>query len=173
LIFGVRIVDHQDGDLLSYGTDRVDLFHRAATYPDFPEVGLCRSHSARREAGDLPVQFPTKFEMVVNRKTATALGLAIPPSILLRADEGDRVIEPLNVIRSQSQELLMLGLKHKAEAHKTHWLIKAQATLERSLQNIRSPDEWEQDFSQGQMQAPRAPRGAFDHSPLDEVERHN
>ena len=37
--------------------------------------------------GDLPVQFPTKFEMVVNRKTATALGLAVPPSILLRATE--------------------------------------------------------------------------------------
>jgi putative ABC transport system substrate-binding protein len=37
--------------------------------------------------GDLPVQFPTKFEMVVNRTTATALGLAIPPSILLRATE--------------------------------------------------------------------------------------
>jgi hypothetical protein len=37
--------------------------------------------------GDLPVQLPTKFEMVVNRKTATALGLAVPPSIMLRADE--------------------------------------------------------------------------------------
>jgi hypothetical protein len=48
---------------------------------------LCRSHSARRDAGDLPVQLLTKFEMVVNRKTATALGLAIPPSIMLRADK--------------------------------------------------------------------------------------
>jgi len=69
----------RDGGLLSYGTDRVDLWRRAATYVD---------HILRGEKpGDLPVQFPTKFEMVVNRKTATALGLAIPPSILLRADQ--------------------------------------------------------------------------------------
>jgi putative ABC transport system substrate-binding protein len=47
---------------------------------------LCRSHSARREAG-VPVQFPTKFEMVLNLKAAKALGLAVPPSILLRAGE--------------------------------------------------------------------------------------
>jgi putative ABC transport system substrate-binding protein len=67
------------GGLLSYGPDPVDLFRRAATYVDRILRGA--------KPGDLPVQFPTKFEMVVNRKTATALGLAIPPSILLRADE--------------------------------------------------------------------------------------
>jgi putative ABC transport system substrate-binding protein len=65
--------------LLSYGPDRVDIFRRAATYVDRILRGA--------KPGDLPVQFPTKFEMVVNRKTATALGLDIPPSILLRADE--------------------------------------------------------------------------------------
>ena len=68
-----------DGGLLSYGVDQVDLHRRAATYVDRILRGA--------EPGDLPVQLPTKFEMVVNRRTATALGLAIPPSILLRADE--------------------------------------------------------------------------------------
>jgi putative ABC transport system substrate-binding protein len=65
--------------LLSYGNDLVDPFRRAATYVDRILRG--------EKPGDLPVQLPTKFEMVVNRKTATALGLAVPPSILLRADE--------------------------------------------------------------------------------------
>jgi putative ABC transport system substrate-binding protein len=69
----------RDGGLLSYGADRVDLWRRSATYVDRILRG--------EKPGDLPVQFPTKFEMVVNRKTATALGLAIPPSIMLRADE--------------------------------------------------------------------------------------
>ena len=67
----------RDGCLLSYGADRD--FRRAASYVDRILRGA--------KPGDLPVQFPTKFEMIVNRKTATALGLAIPPSILLRADE--------------------------------------------------------------------------------------
>jgi putative ABC transport system substrate-binding protein len=69
----------RDGGLLSYGIDPVDISRRAATYVDRILRG--------EKPGDLPVQFPTKFEMVVNRRTATALGLAIPPSILLRADE--------------------------------------------------------------------------------------
>jgi putative ABC transport system substrate-binding protein len=69
----------RNGGLLSYGPDVVDNFLRAATYVDRILRG--------EKPGDLPVQLPTKFEMVVNRKTATALGLAIPPSILLRADE--------------------------------------------------------------------------------------
>jgi putative ABC transport system substrate-binding protein len=68
-----------EGGLLSYGVDQVDLYRRAATYVDRILRG--------EKPGDLPVQFPTKFKMVVNRKTATALGLAIPPSIMLRADE--------------------------------------------------------------------------------------
>jgi putative ABC transport system substrate-binding protein len=69
----------REGGLLSYDTDRVDTFRRVASYVDRILRGA--------KPGDLPVQFPTKFEMVVNRKTATTLGLAIPPSILLRADE--------------------------------------------------------------------------------------
>jgi putative ABC transport system substrate-binding protein len=69
----------RDGGLLSYGADLVDIWRRAATYVNRILRG--------EKPGDLPVQLPTKFEMVVNLKTAKALGLAIPPSIRLRADE--------------------------------------------------------------------------------------
>jgi putative ABC transport system substrate-binding protein len=65
--------------LLSYGPDRVDIDRRAATYVDRILRGV--------KPADLPVQLPTKFEMVVNLKTAKALGLTVPQSILLRADE--------------------------------------------------------------------------------------
>ena len=65
--------------MLSYGPDLVDNLRRAATYVDRILRG--------EKAVDLPVQLPTKFEMAVNRKTAKALGLAVPPSILLRATE--------------------------------------------------------------------------------------
>ena len=69
----------RDGGLLSYGPDQVETFGRAATYVDRILRGA--------KPGDLPVQFPTKFEMVVNLKTAKALGLTVPQSIVLRADE--------------------------------------------------------------------------------------
>jgi putative tryptophan/tyrosine transport system substrate-binding protein len=69
----------KDGGLLSYGPDAVDFYRRAATYVDRILRG--------ERPGDLPVQLPTKFEMVVNLKTANALGLTVPQSILLRADE--------------------------------------------------------------------------------------
>jgi putative ABC transport system substrate-binding protein len=69
----------RDGGLLSYGGDGGDIFRRAASYVDRILRGA--------RPGDLPVQFPTKFEMVVNLKTAKALGLTVPQSILLRADE--------------------------------------------------------------------------------------
>jgi putative tryptophan/tyrosine transport system substrate-binding protein len=65
--------------LLSYGFDPVDTLRGAATYVDRILRGA--------KPGDLPVQFPTKFEMAVNLKTAKALGLAVPQSILLSADE--------------------------------------------------------------------------------------
>ena len=65
--------------MLSYRPDPVDLFRRAATYVDRILRG--------EKPGDLPVQLPTKFEMVLNLNTAKALGLAVLPSIMLRATE--------------------------------------------------------------------------------------
>jgi putative ABC transport system substrate-binding protein len=78
-IYGIARFAREDGGLLYYGVDRVDHYRRAASYVDRILRG--------EKPGDLAVQFPTKFEMIVNLKTAKALGLTIPETLLATADE--------------------------------------------------------------------------------------
>ena len=67
------------GGLVSYGTDRVEIYRRAASYVDRILRG--------EKAGDLPFQLPTKYDLVINVKTAKTLGVTIPPNLLFTADE--------------------------------------------------------------------------------------
>jgi putative tryptophan/tyrosine transport system substrate-binding protein len=68
-----------DGGLLSYSPDYLQLYWRAASYVDRVLKG--------EKPGDLPIELPSKFELVLNLKTADALGLPVPPTLLARADE--------------------------------------------------------------------------------------
>ncbi len=78
IVYGYR--EHVvDGGLISYGIDLRECFRRSAVYVHKILTGTA--------PGDLPVEFPTKLELIINLKTAKTLGLTIPPSLLARADE--------------------------------------------------------------------------------------
>src|SRR5262249_52507132 len=78
-IYGVREYAEDYGGLITYGPSDPQQDHRAATFVDKIFKGA--------KPGELPIEQPTKFELVINLKAAKALGLKIPPSVLVRADQ--------------------------------------------------------------------------------------